>query len=75
MQAHARDFGLKFPVVRDRRGVFARKLGAKVTPETFVIDADGKVRYHGRIDDQFVARRCETPIRLVASSKTRSRRF
>ena len=57
VQAHARDFGLKFPVVRDRRGVLARKLGAKVTPETFVIDADGKVRYHGRIDDQFVARR------------------
>jgi mono/diheme cytochrome c family protein/peroxiredoxin len=57
VQAHARDFGLKFPVVRDRRGVFARKLGAKVTPETFVIDADGNVRYHGRIDDQFVARR------------------
>jgi mono/diheme cytochrome c family protein/peroxiredoxin len=57
VQAHARDFGLKFPVVRDRLGVLARKLGAKVTPETFVIDANGKVRYHGRIDDQFVARR------------------
>ena len=28
-----------------------------VTPEAFVIDAEGKVRYHGRIDDQFVARR------------------
>jgi len=57
VETHARDFGLKFPVVRDRHGSLARKLGAKVTPETFVIDADGKVRYHGRIDDQFVARR------------------
>ncbi len=57
VQAHARDFGLKFPVARDQHGVLARKLGAKVTPETFVIDADGKLRYHGRIDDQFVARR------------------
>ncbi len=57
VQTHARDFGLKFPVVRDRLGVLARKLGAKTTPEAFVIDADGKVRYHGRIDDQFVARR------------------
>jgi peroxiredoxin len=54
---HARDFGLKFPIVRDRNGSLARKLGAKVTPEAFVIDANGKVRYHGRIDDQFVARR------------------
>jgi mono/diheme cytochrome c family protein/thiol-disulfide isomerase/thioredoxin len=54
--AHARDFGLKFPVTRDRYGSLARKLGAKVTPESFVIDEGGKIRYHGRIDDQFVAR-------------------
>ncbi len=56
VEAHARDFGLKLPVVRDRQGSIARKLGAKVTPEAFVIDSDGKVRYHGRIDDQFAAR-------------------
>ena len=55
--AHARDFGLKFPVVHDRHGSLARKLGAKFTPESFVIDDAGKIRYHGRIDDQFVARR------------------
>lgn len=54
---HARDFDLKFPVIRDRRGLLARKVGARITPEAFVIDAAGKIRYHGRIDDQFVARR------------------
>ena len=54
--AHARDFGLKFPVVRDRRGTLAARLGATVTPEAFVIDARGRVRYHGRIDDQFAGR-------------------
>jgi mono/diheme cytochrome c family protein len=54
---HARDFSLKFPVVHDRHGSLARKLGAKVTPEAFVIDSESKIRYHGRIDDQFVARR------------------
>jgi mono/diheme cytochrome c family protein/peroxiredoxin len=54
---HARDFGLKFPVVHDRYGSLGRKLGAKVTPESFVIDDTGKIRYHGRIDDQFAARR------------------
>ncbi len=53
---HSRDFGLKFPVVRDKHGSLARKLGAKVTPEAFVIDDAGQVRYHGRIDDQFAAR-------------------
>ncbi len=54
---HARDFSLKFPVVHDRHGSLARKLGAKVTPEAFVIDSESKIRYHGRVDDQFVARR------------------
>jgi len=57
VEAHARDFGLRITVVRDRRGSFARKIGAKVTPEAFVIDDAGRIRYHGRIDDQFVARR------------------
>lgn len=54
---HAKDFGLKFPVIRDRRGALTAKLGAAVTPESFVIDADGKVRYRGRVDDQFAGRR------------------
>src|SRR5205823_4360719 len=49
-------FGLKFPVARDRHGALAAKLGAAVTPEAFVIDAQGEVRYHGRIDDQFAGR-------------------
>src|SRR5437773_1520272 len=33
--AHARDFGLKFPVVHDRHGRVARRVGATVTPEAF----------------------------------------
>ena len=36
LKAHARDFNLKFPVVRDRHGAFARKIGATMTPEAFV---------------------------------------
>jgi len=57
VETHARDFGLKLAVARDRHGSFARKIGAKMTPEAFLIDARGRIRYHGRIDDQFVARR------------------
>jgi thiol-disulfide isomerase/thioredoxin len=55
--AYARDFGLKFPIARDRRGALAARLEARVTPEAFVIDDRGRVRYSGRIDDQFAARR------------------
>jgi mono/diheme cytochrome c family protein/peroxiredoxin len=57
VSAHAKEFGLKFPVVHDRLGTLAMRLGAKVTPEAFVIDDQGDVRYHGRIDDQYAARR------------------
>lgn len=54
---HAREFGLPFPVVRDRDGALASGLGLKVTPEVVLIDAKGRMRYRGRVDDQFVARR------------------
>ena len=57
VKTHARDFKLGFRIARDPLGSFARKIGATVTPETFVLDDKGQVRYHGRIDDQFVARR------------------
>ena len=53
---HAREYGLKFPVARDRDGSIAARLGAKVTPEAFVIDHTGAIRYHGRIDDQYADR-------------------
>ena len=54
--AHAKDFNLPFPVISDRKGFLAAKLGATVTPEAFVIDSAGLIRYHGRIDDQFASR-------------------
>ncbi len=57
VRTHASDFKLEFLLARDRRGSFARSIGATKTPEAFVIDDRGKVSYHGRIDDQFVARR------------------
>jgi peroxiredoxin len=56
MIAHAKDFGLKFPIVHDRKGSLAAKLGATVTPEAFVVDDKGRIAYSGRIDDQFAAR-------------------
>jgi alkyl hydroperoxide reductase subunit AhpC len=54
--AHAKDFALKFPIVHDKELTLASQVGASVTPEAFVIDDQGRIRYHGRIDDQFAAR-------------------
>jgi peroxiredoxin len=53
IRAHAKEFKLTFPVLRDENQRLADKLGAKRTPEAVVVDAKGKVVYRGRIDDQF----------------------
>ena len=50
---HARQHGIKFPVLKDLSNEFANQVGAERTPEVFVWDSTGEVRYHGRIDDQF----------------------
>jgi peroxiredoxin len=50
---HARKYQIPFPVLRDENNVIADRLGARRTPEAFVLDAQRKVRYQGRIDDQF----------------------
>jgi len=42
---------LAFPVYRDENNVVADRFGASVTPEAYVIDSSGVIRYHGSIDD------------------------
>ncbi len=48
---------IKFPVLKDVGNVVADALGAARTPEVFVLDRDRKIRYHGRIDDQYLVGR------------------
>ena len=48
---HAKDHGFRFPVVKDPGNKVADLYGAQVTPEAYVIAPDGKLLYHGRIDD------------------------
>jgi thiol-disulfide isomerase/thioredoxin len=47
------EFGVEFPLVRDSDGSCARALGVERTPEVVVLDAKRKLRYRGRIDDQY----------------------
>ncbi len=49
--AHARSHGLTFPIVKDAGSRVADLYGAQRTPEIFVVDASGSLRYHGRIDE------------------------
>ena len=48
---HAKRVGFTFPVFKDKNNVVADQFGAESTPETYVIDGKGVVRYHGSIDD------------------------
>jgi hypothetical protein len=54
---YAQEYGLGFPLVLDPRGELARGHGVGVTPEAVVVDDAGRVRYQGRIDDQYLGRR------------------
>ncbi|MBI5366689.1 MAG: redoxin domain-containing protein [Planctomycetes bacterium] len=51
--AAAVDHGLEFPLVKDLDGGVARAVGATRTPEVVVLDAARRLRYRGRIDDQY----------------------
>jgi len=51
--AHARLHGVEFPILKDAGNELADAIQAQRTPEVFVLDRDRKVRYHGRIDDQY----------------------
>jgi peroxiredoxin len=48
---HAKSVGFVFPVYKDAGNVLADRFDAQVTPESYVIDSSGIIRYHGSIDD------------------------
>ncbi len=44
-------FGIRFPILLDEDGKVGRLLDARFTPQVFVIDAKGVLRYAGAIDN------------------------
>lgn len=51
MVKRAADAAFNFPYLKDEGAVLAKQLGAFVTPQVFLFDADRKLRYTGRIAD------------------------
>lgn len=51
--AHAKQHGLAFPLMKDPDNKVADLYDARHTPEIFVVDPEGKLRYHGRIDENY----------------------
>ena len=56
---HARRVNFAFPVYKDENNVVADQFGAQSTPEAYVIDNGGALRYHGYIDDSRNASRIQ----------------
>lgn len=52
LAAFAKKFNLTHPILRDSQQTALAALGARRTPEFFVLDSSRRVRYHGRFDDQ-----------------------
>lgn len=53
MKERARGKGFNFPYLYDETQEIARAYGAERTPEVFLFDKSGGLRYHGAIDDNY----------------------
>jgi peroxiredoxin len=60
VREHAKRVGFPFPVYKDPDNILADRFDAQVTPENFVIDSSGVIRYHGAIDDNMNESRVHT---------------
>lgn len=52
-RTHAKEFAFPCPALIDPEQTLARKFGAKVKPEAFVLSPKGDILYRGRIDDLY----------------------
>ena len=43
---------LPYPILKDEGNAYADKMGAKRTPEVYIVDKEGNLAYHGGIDNQ-----------------------
>ena len=51
VKAHAASHNLLFTILKDNGNKIADSLGAEHTPEAYLLDANNKIVYHGRIDN------------------------
>ena len=75
IKAHSQQNNFDFAVLKDKGNTIADRFEAQVTPEAYVIDNKGVLRYHGRIDDSqneggIQSRDLQTAIDAVLADKT-----
>ncbi len=80
MKVRAKAKGFNFPYLYDPSQKIARALGARVTPEFFVINSEGVVIYHGAMDKNgkgpnFVAAAIDAALRGETPKTQETRAF
>lgn len=53
MKTHAAQMGFPFPFLHDESQQTARAYGAERTPEIFLFDSEGRLAFHGAVDDNY----------------------
>lgn len=53
MKKKVKELGVNFPYLFDKTQSIARAYDAQCTPDLYVYDNDRKLRYHGRLDDNW----------------------
>jgi hypothetical protein len=61
IRRHLKEYALPITALRDSRHALVTRAAAKVTPEAAVFLPEGKLVYHGRIDDRFPSLGQERP--------------
>jgi peroxiredoxin len=51
IRANAANLKIQFPILLDSEGDLAEKLGATHTPDVYILDRDGTLRYRGAFDN------------------------
>jgi peroxiredoxin len=65
----ARRNGYRFPYIRDADARIAELLGADRTPEAFLLDAEGKLRYHGWVRSKLLSPDLQRALDAVLAGK------
>ena len=53
IRSHDREFDYKIPAVRDLQHTLVKRSDVQITPEAAVFNAEGRLIYHGRIDNLY----------------------
>ena len=69
VRAHARAHGHTFDIIKDPDARIADLLDARRTPEAFLLDASGTLRYHGRIASKLSAPDLRVAVEALLAGK------